>query len=242
MASPFSGGPGWEVRYAKIAPKWEGVQKIINTLTERDIKIGQILKQYRFLTGLQVTEIINGKAGGNLKNRLNFLARSGFLLKHILTDGKKVLPVYSLSHIGFKKLGEKGIFGWWQEYSAYKIFLILSFNQLALKAEKAGADFEFDIDPPIVGRIRIKEREFTVASVRAWDYEISEAERKLSYRKDRVLLIAEGEGKMTEVARNIKGTGIRYTFDTKLFQNGLVDSFYSCENGSVVQDKADIFI
>jgi len=234
--SPFTGGPGWEVVYGRISPKWEGIRKIIDSLTPRDRAIGEALARHMFLTGIQVAEIIEGRRRNVLKNRLNMLARSGFLLRHLLKCGPKVLPVYSLSHIGQKELGIKGKYGWWRSYTAYRLFLLLSFNQLALKVSRIGGGFNIDLDPPAVGRINLAGQEFTVLSIRDWGHEVGEIERYLNRTEGKAILISAKEDSALAVGSMFGNSRIRYTLDEWLLREPIQHCFFVYHRGRLYKE------
>ncbi|MBC7104693.1 MAG: replication-relaxation family protein [Firmicutes bacterium] len=242
--SPFSASPDWELMLSR-PPKPGGVARLASQITRRDLAAAKDLSIHVCLTGVQLEALhFKGVSRKTARERLGFLSRAGFLLRHALVNknARRAVPFYTLGPLGAESLNLDFDPRSLRQLTPAWVARLLSASQLWLRLSRIDhADFEPG-DRPFAARIRFRELDFDVASVRSVPGDAETAVRELSWiDQGRIIVVAASRALMLQVAGGLPGRPVRYTTDRDLFASPLHLAFYAESGGEVSRVDVPLF-
>lgn len=242
--SPFSASPDWELALT-APPKPGGVARLASQVTRRDLAVAKDLAIHVCLTGVQLEALhFKGVSRKTARERLGFLSRAGFLLRHALVNKKtrRAVPWYTVGPLGAESINLDFDPRSLAKLTPAWVARLLSASQLWLRLSQVDrADFEPG-DRPFAARVRFRDVDFDVASVRSSPGDAETAVRELSWLDEaRVIVVAASRDLMLAVAGGLPGRPARYTTDRDLFASPLHRAFYAESSGVVSRVEVPLF-
>ncbi|KXG76727.1 hypothetical protein [Thermotalea metallivorans] len=259
--SPLAGGADWEIQYTIIDPRWQGLKKIVeNNIQTRDIQVAKIIDVCKFLTGVQVnlTTYWFGKSNLNLKNRLNYLVRTSYLVKHTIINKKTnySFPVYTTGIASQEDLNKPYQHNFYTSYTIGQVLKMLSANQFFIKlTHVAHAKIKHNIMLPFTAEVeyvlkregtpkdREKIKKIKIISVRDYPHDIVEIKRQLPKTEieenEKVLVICHDEDSLQEISGCIQDQKEKYwlTTDESLFRGELCNAIYTLSQNNCIKKE-----